>query len=158
VFTDYHYYNLCAIYIFYRLSYVIATKTCSDYWVRKLINQGVYNNFNWFSRFLQDGVTGARRGSGRTTAGHEDAVPQPPSTPRFRITTAHHLHKSRRAHRAPLRMSTRDGRDRTTWQYVYLYYYKIMSCPRVFERWGRGLNICIIFICSNIWDNSACII
>jgi len=65
-------------------------------------------------KIIKDGVTSARRGSGRTTAGHEDAVPQPSGIARFRITTAHHLYKSSWTHRAPLCVPTGDGCDRTT--------------------------------------------
>lgn len=74
----------------------------------------IYFNSSFFFFCYQDGVVGARRGSGRTPAGYEDIVPQPSGAAGFRVTTSHHLHESRWAHRAIIRVPARDGRDRTT--------------------------------------------
>jgi len=85
-----------------------------DQFSTNIIDAKLYQNKIYHPiKIIKYGVTGARRGSGRTTAGHEDAVPQPPGTARFRITTAHHLYKSSWAYRAPLRVPTGDGCYRT---------------------------------------------
>lgn len=73
----------------------------------------MFLNLSFFFFCYQDGVVGARRGSRRTAAGYEDAVPKPSGAARFRVTTSHHLHESRWAHRSTVCVPARDGRDCT---------------------------------------------